>query len=144
MASSIQEVSCPPDQLEADVVAVVLFDQGLADGPAGLLARRLKNLLSMHPVRQSILVRSNHKVAAKWVLFYPAQDEDPEPLLDKLLQTCRQIGFARLALAAPESAAGHKNTWNRALSRAADREGFTGCLVTYDQSYLHDHSGPVF
>jgi len=150
MSDVVQEIACPPDQLEVDVVAAILFDgRDMLDGPAGLLNRRLGCGLLFSP-DQSVLVRSNHKVAARWVLFHgwaagcPERDSDLRELLAELLRVCRRAGFERIALAAPEAALAKREQWTPALAQTASEAGVSECLVTYDHSYLHDHSGPVF
>ncbi len=154
MTAVVQEVACPPDQLEVDAVAALVFTQdGGCDGPAGFLDRRLGyHLGSRTSASQCLLIRSNHKLAAGWALFFPGGQVAPADnpavcrLLEGLLLACYQAGFGRIALAAPAEAATERNLWVRALADAAARVGpeSPDCLLTFDQSYLHDHSGPVF
>jgi hypothetical protein len=109
----------PVDRFEGEVVAVLYFaDERPLTGPAALLDWRLNGCLTDQLLLgnltgvagEHLLVRSNGKVAADWVLFVGGGkrahlgESDFRELLRHLLTTCRQTGALRIALGLGQSA----------------------------------------
>lgn len=103
----------PVDLFEGEVVSAFFFaDERPIGGPQALLDWRLNGLLTQMLLENSargdfgehILVRSNGKVAADWVLFLGGGErrglgqEGCRRLLDHLFAVCRRAGFVRIAL----------------------------------------------
>lgn len=103
----------PVDRIEAEVAAALFFlDERPLCGPQALLDWRLNGRLTgllQHGsvsgcAGEHLLVRSNGKVAADWVLFVGGGrrrglgEWDCRELLSHLLATCRRAGFSRIAL----------------------------------------------
>jgi len=101
------------DRFEGEVVAAFFFaDERPLDGPQALLDWRLNGLLTQMLLENSargdigehVLVRSNGKVAAEWVLFLGGGErhqlgpEEVRRLLDHLFSVCHRAGFGRVAL----------------------------------------------
>lgn len=157
--ASIHEIGCPPDQLEVDAVTAFFFGQQRpVDGPAGLLDRRLHQCLTRHlqsageeHAYRRLLVKSGNNVAASWVLFYPAGDDVSQDsrvitgLLENVIIDCANSGFQRIAIAPPVHSGKEKKQWLDCLEKAIEQCGkqMPECLVSFDDSYLHDHSAPV-
>jgi hypothetical protein len=103
----------PVDRIEGEVaVALFFLDERPPTGPAALLDWRLNGRLT-EQLRQGkvsgcigehLLVRSNGKIAADWVLFVGGGrrqglgEKDCRERLRHLLATCRRAGFSRIAL----------------------------------------------
>jgi len=101
------------DRLEGEVVAAPFFvDQRPPSGPAALLDWRLNGRLTELLVQgklsgsagEHLLVRSNGKIAANWILFFGGGrrqglgEAGCRDLLHHFLSTCRRAGFSRIAL----------------------------------------------
>jgi hypothetical protein len=103
----------PVDRFEGEVVAAPFFvDERPLGGPAALLDWRLNGRLTEQLLRgevsgspgEHLLVQSNGKIAADWVLFVGGgrrrglAENSCRELLRQLLATCRRAGFTRIAL----------------------------------------------
>lgn len=103
----------PVDLFEGEVVSAFFFtDERPLVGPQALLDWRLNGLLTQMLLEGSargdfgehVLVRSNGKIAADWILFLGGGERSglvPERcrrLLDHLFVVCRRAGFVRVAL----------------------------------------------
>lgn len=101
------------DRFEGEVVAALFFvDDRPLSGPEALLDWRLNGHLTELLLQgkasgsagEHLLVRSNGKIAADWVLFVGGGrrqglgEKDCRELLRHLLTTCRRAGFSRIAL----------------------------------------------
>jgi len=147
----VQEVACPPDQLEVDVVVAFRCRSGKdLDGPAGLLNRRLGYCLKPEETLPVLLARGNGKIAAHWVLFltpemgWPITEKALDDLMEGALAACQKAGFERIAIAPPDPDNCRRDDWLKALTKAVASVCVADCLITFDHSYLHDHSGLIF
>jgi hypothetical protein len=136
--SGFQVLDCPADRIDGEAVAALFFeDERPVLGPAAMLDWRLNGLLTNLLIEgrahgragEHVLVRSNGKVVADWILFMGGGSrrglgrQAVEGLLRHVLNTCREAGFTRFALCL-DSLAGME---------IADIEGMmTAALTTMD------------
>jgi len=154
LTTGFQEVACSPDQLEADIVAAFFFqDQRPLTGVAALLDWRLNGLITRMLLRgdlsgcegEDLLVRSNGKIKAEWVLLLGAGRVDDlipqrwEQLTRRLWQVLQNLGFQRVAFGLQpfaqkvddEFAGVARRTWEQLTGQRPS------CLISFDRSWLH-------
>lgn len=75
----------------------------------------------------------------------PDATETITRLLENVISDCVNSGFQRIAIAPPVSGGKEKKQWLDCLSEAFRQydQQVLECLVSFDDSYLHDHSAPV-
>ncbi|BCR04769.1 hypothetical protein DESUT3_18380 [Desulfuromonas versatilis] len=116
--NQLKVVDLPADLLAVEAVAAIYFeDERPLQGPAALLDWRLNGMLTDLLLRQEVaghagehvLVASNGKIAAQWVLFVGGGKhqglggEAFRGLLRHLFETVREAGFRQVAVClAPE------------------------------------------
>ena len=113
LSSGFQEVACSPDQLEADIVAAFFFEEDRPlDGVAALLDWRLNGQISRMLQKgelagregERVLVRSNGKIKAEWVLLLGGgirRELNPQrwdALTAHLWQVLQGLGFQRTVI----------------------------------------------
>ena len=113
MSQVLRPLDLPADRMDGDVVGVLFFeDERPLEGPAALLDWRMNGLLTRRILsgqasgrrNEKILVDSNAKILAPWVLFQGAgklRDCDRDlwrRAVNELLQTAVEAGFSRMAI----------------------------------------------
>lgn len=135
---SLQLVDLPADRIEADVAAALFFsDERPVRGPAALLDWRLNGLLTdlllqgraQGKAGERVLVRSNGKILAAWVLFMGGGkwqglgEETYRGLIRHLLLSCREAGFPSVALCLAPLAGMESADMERMVAEAAEGLG---------------------
>jgi len=153
-ATDFQEVACSPDQLEADIVAAFFFEKERPlTGVAALLDWRLNAQITRQLLLgnltgregEDLLVRSNGKIKAEWVLLLgagSAGDLTPsrwEGHFRRMWRVLQKLGTRRVAFGFQPYA--HKIDDELAGLARRTWEGLAGskpsCMISFDHSWLH-------
>ncbi|MFO7983527.1 MAG: M17 family peptidase N-terminal domain-containing protein [Desulfuromonadales bacterium] len=113
MSQVLRLLDLPADRMDGDVVGVLFFeDERPLEGPAALLDWRMNGFLTRRLLsgqasgrrNERILVDSNAKILAPWVLFQGAgklKDDNRDlwrRAVNELLRTAVDAGFSRVAI----------------------------------------------
>jgi hypothetical protein len=152
--TEVQVLDLSADRMRADVVAVFFFeDDRPLRGPAGLADWRLNGLLTGLLLEgkaagrpgENILVRSNGKLAAEWVLFAGGGKRQEfagrtlEILLLHLLETCRLARFSRVSLCFGKPEGVEVKTMEHLANRLLAEMGndVFECLLSIRDDHIH-------
>ena len=144
----VRVLDLPADKLDGEVIVSFIFeDQKPVRGAAALLDWRLRGLLTRNlldgficgEMGQRLMVLSDHRVSADWVMFLGgggSQSLDTrkmESLARQALETVYRAGFRRVAMALIPPAKESQEFLQGAIERLLADASLTGmeCLLTF-------------